>query len=97
MICEIELVKRLLLSLIFYLIYSMISLINKIIIHKKSLKKLCIDMIIFSFKSISDINYMKLNSISFRLIGCYNNHTLIARLLLNKKIINQQMYIILKI
>jgi len=49
-------------------------------------------MVPLSFKSISEINYTKLNSISFRLVGCYGNHTLIAKLLLNKRIINKQMY-----
>ncbi|GBC07437.1 hypothetical protein RclHR1_07470002 [Rhizophagus clarus] len=68
------------------------GLVDKIIISKESLKKLCNDMVPLSFKSISDINFTKLNSISFRLIGCYGNHTLIAKLLLNKNIINQQIY-----
>ncbi|CAG8468585.1 16130_t:CDS:2 [Funneliformis caledonium] len=43
-------------------------------------------------KSISEINYTKLNSISVRLIGCYGNRHLIAKLLLNLEIINQQIY-----
>ena len=75
----------------------MFHLVDKIIISKDSLKKLCNDMVPLSFKSISEINYTKLNSISFRLIGCYGNHTLIAKLLLNKEIINEQMYVIIKI
>jgi hypothetical protein len=50
-------------------------------------------MVPLSFKSISDINFTKLNSISFRFIGCYGNHTLIAKLLLSKKLINKEMYI----
>ncbi|CAI2161360.1 13694_t:CDS:10 [Funneliformis geosporum] len=68
------------------------GLVDKIIISKDSLKKLCNDMVPSSFKSISEINYTKLNSISFRLIGCYGNHTLIAKLLLDQGIINQQMH-----
>ncbi|PKC68807.1 hypothetical protein RhiirA1_456805 [Rhizophagus irregularis] len=68
------------------------GLVDKIIISKDSLKKLCNDMVPYSFKSISDINFTKLNSISFRLVGCYGNHTLIAKLLLNKNIINQQIH-----
>lgn len=74
--------------------HFVIYLVDKIIISKDSLKKLCNDMVPYSFKSISDINFTKLNSISFRLVGCYGNHTLIAKLLLNKNIINQQMYVI---
>ncbi|CAI2197244.1 1848_t:CDS:2, partial [Funneliformis geosporum] len=56
------------------------------------LKKLCDDMAPSSFKSISEINYTKLNSISIRLIGCYGNRNLITKLLLNLEIINQQTY-----
>ncbi|GBC20091.1 uncharacterized protein OCT59_006577 [Rhizophagus irregularis] len=67
-------------------------LADKIIISKDSLKKLCNDIVPLSFKSISEIDYMKLNSTSFRLIGCYGNHILIAKLLLNGAIINQQLY-----
>jgi len=68
------------------------GLVDKIIISKDSLKKLCNDMVPSSFKSISEINYTKLNSISIRLIGCYGNHTLIAKLLLNQGVINQQIH-----
>jgi hypothetical protein len=53
--------------------------------------KLCNDMVPSSFKSISEINYTSLNSISFRLIGCYGNRNLIAKLLLNRNIIDQQL------
>ncbi|PKK57603.1 hypothetical protein RhiirC2_858154 [Rhizophagus irregularis] len=67
-------------------------LADKIIISKDSLKKLCNDIAPLSFKSISEIDYTKLNSTSFRLIGCYGNHILIAKLLLNGDIINQQLY-----
>ncbi|GBC07438.1 hypothetical protein RclHR1_07470003 [Rhizophagus clarus] len=68
------------------------GLVDKIIISKDSLKGLCNDIVPLSFKSISDINFTKLNSISFRLIGCYGNHTLIAKLILSKKIINKEIY-----
>ncbi|GBC20093.1 uncharacterized protein OCT59_006574 [Rhizophagus irregularis] len=68
------------------------GLVNKIIISKNFLRKLCNDMVPLSFKSIFDINFTKLNSISLRLIGCYGNHTLIAKLLLNKNIINKKIY-----
>jgi hypothetical protein len=65
--------------------------VDKILISKEYLKKLCNDMVPSSFKSISEINYTELNSISFRLIGCYGNRNLIAKLLLNKNIIDQQL------
>ncbi|PKY52349.1 hypothetical protein RhiirA4_469932 [Rhizophagus irregularis] len=65
---------------------------DHIILSKDSLKKLCNDWSPLSFKSISEINYTKLNSISFRLIGCYGNHALIAKFLLNNKIINQKIH-----
>ncbi|RGB38368.1 hypothetical protein C1646_755794 [Rhizophagus diaphanus] len=68
------------------------GLVDKTIISMESLKKLCNNMVPLSFKSISDINFTKLNSISLRLIGCYGNHTLIAKLLLNKNIINKKIY-----
>ena len=64
---------------------------DKIIIYEKSLEKLCNDMDPLSFKSISEISYAALNSISFRLIGCYGNHALIAKLLLKKNLINEQL------
>ncbi|CAB4446571.1 unnamed protein product [Rhizophagus irregularis] len=68
------------------------GIVDKIIISKEYLGKLCNDMVQSSFKSISEINYSELNSISFRLIGCYGNRILIAKLLLNKNIIDQQLY-----
>ncbi|CAB4410518.1 unnamed protein product [Rhizophagus irregularis] len=68
------------------------SSVDRITISKDSLKKLCNNIIPSSFKSISEIDYEKLNSISFRLIGCYGNHFLIAKFLLNKKIIDQKIY-----
>ena|SRR6266540_333348 len=74
--------------------FIIFHLLDRIIISKDSLKKLCNKRFPASFKSISDINYKELNSISIRLIGCYGNHTLIAKLLLDKKIIDQQMYVI---
>ncbi|CAG8435124.1 11383_t:CDS:10 [Funneliformis mosseae] len=66
------------------------GLVDKIIISKDSLKKLCNDMVPLSFKSISEINYTKLNSISFRLVGCYGIHNLIVKLLFEKNIIDQR-------
>jgi hypothetical protein len=69
--------------------------VEKIIISMESLKKLCNNMVPSSFKSTSDIDFTELNSISFRLIGCYGNRTLIARLLLKTKIINKNMCVIL--
>ncbi|CAB4420461.1 unnamed protein product [Rhizophagus irregularis] len=68
------------------------GIVDKIIISKEQLRKLCNDMVPSSFKSISEINYTKLNSISIRLIGCYGNRNLIAKLMLNRNIINQQIY-----
>uniref|UniRef100_U9TIE7 Uncharacterized protein n=1 Tax=Rhizophagus irregularis (strain DAOM 181602 / DAOM 197198 / MUCL 43194) TaxID=747089 RepID=U9TIE7_RHIID len=68
------------------------GIVDKIIISKEYLGKLCNDMVPSSFKSISEINYSKLNSIPFRLIGCYGNRILIAKFLLNKNIIDQQLY-----
>ncbi|CAB4410523.1 unnamed protein product [Rhizophagus irregularis] len=68
------------------------GVVNKIIISKEYLRKLCNDMVPSSYKSISEINYTELNSISFRLIGCYGNRNLIAKLLLNRNIIDQQLY-----
>ncbi|CAG8614863.1 4874_t:CDS:10, partial [Gigaspora rosea] len=68
------------------------GLVDKIIISKDSLKKLCNDMVPYSFTSISEIEYNRLNTISFRLIGCYGNHLLIAKLLLKMKIINSKLF-----
>ncbi|PKY52172.1 hypothetical protein RhiirA4_408076 [Rhizophagus irregularis] len=67
------------------------GIVDKIIISKEYLEKLCNDMVPSSFKSISEINYTELNSISFRLIGCYGNRNLIAKLLLNGNIIDQKL------
>ncbi|EXX55915.1 hypothetical protein RirG_220880 [Rhizophagus irregularis DAOM 197198w] len=73
------------------------GIVDKIIISKEQLRKLCNDMVPSSFKSISEINYTKLNSVSFRLIGCYGNRNLIAKLLLNRNLINQQIYDLLTV
>ncbi|CAB5383350.1 unnamed protein product [Rhizophagus irregularis] len=73
------------------------GIVDKIIISKEYLGKLCNDMVPSSFKSISEINYSKLNSIPFRLIGYYGNRILIAKLLLNKNIIDQQLYELLTV
>jgi hypothetical protein len=64
--------------------------VDKIIISKECLEKLCNDLDPSSFKSIYDINYTKLNSKSLRLIGCYGNRILIAKFLFNKNLIDQQ-------
>ncbi|CAG8491773.1 7035_t:CDS:10 [Funneliformis caledonium] len=68
------------------------GLVDKIIISKEGLKNLCNDYVKNSFKSISDIDYNQLNSCTMRLIGFYGNHVLIAKLLLNKDIIDQKLY-----
>ncbi|CAI2196634.1 7966_t:CDS:2, partial [Funneliformis geosporum] len=68
------------------------GLVDKIIISKEGLKDLCNDYVKDSFKSISDIDYNQLNSCSMKLIGCYGNHVLIAKLLLDKDIIDQKLY-----
>ncbi|CAJ0745662.1 24557_t:CDS:2, partial [Entrophospora sp. SA101] len=54
------------------------------------LEKLCNELVPKIFKSVSNINYKKLNKVSFNLVGCYGNSELIAKLLLIKKIINQK-------
>jgi len=66
-------------------------IVDKIIISKEGLKNLCNKFVPNSFKSISEIDYNRLNSRSLRLIGCYGNNTLIAKLLLNKNYIDQQL------
>ncbi|CAG8829268.1 5055_t:CDS:2, partial [Gigaspora rosea] len=63
---------------------------DKIIISTESLKKLCNDLEPDSFKSISNIDYAKLNHAKLKLIGCYGNHVLIAKLLLKNNIIDEQ-------
>ncbi|CAB4409762.1 unnamed protein product [Rhizophagus irregularis] len=68
------------------------GLVDKIIIYKEGLKNLCNDLVQHSFKSISEIDYNQLNSCSLRLIGCYGNHNSIAKFLLNKNIIDYQLY-----
>jgi hypothetical protein len=70
---------------------TLFCLVNKIIISKKCLKRLCTELVPSSFKTISEINYAELNKASFNLVGCYGNYELIARLLLNKKIIDQKL------
>ncbi|CAB5351432.1 unnamed protein product [Rhizophagus irregularis] len=68
------------------------GIVDKIIISKEYLRKLCNDMVPSSFESISEIDYTELNSISFRLIGCYGNRNLIAKFLLSRNIIDQKLY-----
>ncbi|RHZ83302.1 hypothetical protein Glove_97g119 [Diversispora epigaea] len=45
-----------------------------------------------SFKSVSKINYEKLNSRPIRLVGCYSRNGLIVKFLLAKTIIDQKNY-----
>ncbi|CAG8819110.1 7243_t:CDS:2, partial [Racocetra persica] len=66
--------------------------IGRIIISTESLKRLCNDLEPNSFKSISNINYKKLNHTKLKFIGCYGNHILIAKLLLKTKTIDKAMY-----
>ncbi|CAG8803022.1 8654_t:CDS:2, partial [Racocetra persica] len=68
------------------------GLVDKILISEQHLKKLCNEMISSSFKSISKIQFERLNSCLVRLIGCYGRNDLIAKLLLNKGVINHAIY-----
>ncbi|RHZ89868.1 hypothetical protein Glove_9g264 [Diversispora epigaea] len=68
------------------------GLVDKIIISQSDVKKLCNDMIPGSFKSISKINYEKLNSCQIHLIGIYGRNSLIAKLLLDKGMIDEKTY-----
>ncbi|CAG8435112.1 3623_t:CDS:10, partial [Funneliformis mosseae] len=65
---------------------------DKITISRDYLEKLCNNYVPSSFKTISEIDFTKLNSISIHLIGCYGNHALIAGLLKKKGIIDQQIH-----
>ncbi|CAI2198795.1 6231_t:CDS:2, partial [Funneliformis geosporum] len=66
--------------------------IDKISLSKEGLEQLCNNFISDSYQSISEIDYNKLNSKSLQLIGCYGNHNLIAKLLLNQEKIDQRLY-----
>ncbi|RHZ90025.1 hypothetical protein Glove_9g277 [Diversispora epigaea] len=68
------------------------GLVDKIIISESDVKKLCNDMIPGSFKTISKINYKKLNSFPIHLIGIYGRNSLIAKLLLDKGIVDDKTY-----
>ncbi|GBC16228.2 hypothetical protein GLOIN_2v1865248 [Rhizophagus irregularis DAOM 181602=DAOM 197198] len=68
------------------------GLVDKIIISQQDVKRLCNKIMPNSFKSISKINYEKLNSRSIRLVGCYGRNELIAKFLFIKNIINQKNY-----
>ncbi|CAG8518802.1 6940_t:CDS:10, partial [Acaulospora morrowiae] len=70
------------------------GLVDKIIISKESLKKFCNKMVPSSYRSISEINYEKLDSISVNLVGCYGNYTLIAKLLHKQRIIDERMQLL---
>ncbi|CAG8514358.1 11433_t:CDS:10, partial [Scutellospora calospora] len=68
------------------------GLVDKILISQQDLKKLCNEMVPNSFKSISKIQFEQLNSCHVHLIGCYGRNDLIAKLLLNKNVIDQVIY-----
>ncbi|CAG8527981.1 4800_t:CDS:10 [Funneliformis mosseae] len=76
--------------------YCLLDLHNDTIDHisvsKEGLKNLCNDFVSDSFQSVSEIDYKQLNSQSLHLIGCYGNHNLIAKLLLNHEKIDQPLY-----
>ncbi|CAG8548283.1 10484_t:CDS:10 [Ambispora gerdemannii] len=68
------------------------GLVDKIIISDQHVKRLCNELVPNSFKSISKIDYKKLNSKRVHLIGCYGRNEMIAKFLLNKNIIDQTNY-----
>ncbi|CAG8627351.1 10440_t:CDS:2, partial [Ambispora gerdemannii] len=68
------------------------GLVDKIIISQQHVKRLCNGLVPRSFKSISKIDYKKLNSKNIRLVGCYGRNEMIAKFLLNKAIIDQAKY-----
>ncbi|CAG8668355.1 6589_t:CDS:2, partial [Ambispora gerdemannii] len=68
------------------------GLVDKIIIWQQHVKRLCNELVPRSFKSISKIDYKKLNSKSVHLIGCYGRNEMIAKFLLNKNAIDQTNY-----
>lgn len=70
---------------------------DKIIISQSDVKRLCDDIIPGSFRSISKIDYEKLNSRQIHLIGIYGRNSLIAKLLLDKGIIDDEMYAYLRL
>ncbi|CAG8665692.1 5558_t:CDS:10, partial [Funneliformis caledonium] len=71
-------------------LYRLLDLYKDVDLH--DIKRLCDDIMPNSFKSISKINYKKLNSRSIRLVGCYGRNELIAKFLHNKNIISKENY-----
>ncbi|KAG9300637.1 hypothetical protein G9A89_023435 [Geosiphon pyriformis] len=68
------------------------GLVDKIIISQRFVKKLCNEIVPNSFKSISKINFKKLNSKEISLVGVYGRNEMIAKFLLNQNIIDQSIY-----
>ncbi|CAG8501198.1 7794_t:CDS:10 [Ambispora gerdemannii] len=68
------------------------GLVDKIIISQQHVERLCHELVPNSFKSISKIDYKKLNSKRVRLVGCYGRNEMIANFLLRKNIIDQTTY-----
>ncbi|CAG8442852.1 12656_t:CDS:10 [Acaulospora colombiana] len=68
------------------------GLVDKIIISKEHIKKLCNEIVLNSYRSISKIRFEQLNTRRIYLIGCYGRNALIAKLLLKKGFIDQSIY-----
>ncbi|CAG8676556.1 16012_t:CDS:10, partial [Cetraspora pellucida] len=61
------------------------GLVDKIIISKEYVEKICNEMVPNSYKSISKIRFEQLNSRCVHLVGCYGKNALIAKLLLREE------------
>ncbi|KAF0545012.1 e3 ubiquitin-protein ligase trip12 [Gigaspora margarita] len=68
------------------------GLVDKIIISKEYVEKICNEMVPNSYKSISKIRFEQLNSRRVHLVGCYGKNALIAKLLLREGVIDQSIY-----
>ncbi|KAG9305010.1 hypothetical protein G9A89_007413 [Geosiphon pyriformis] len=68
------------------------GLVDKIIISQQFVKKLCNEIVPNSFKSISKVNYKKLNSKAISLVGVYGRNEMIANFLLHQNIINHSIH-----
>ncbi|CAG8543055.1 1278_t:CDS:2, partial [Acaulospora morrowiae] len=66
--------------------------VEKIIVSQEFLKKLCNDMVPGSFESISKVNYASLNTKSLGFIGIYGRCEVIAKYLLQKNVIDKEIY-----
>ncbi|KAJ3029424.1 UNVERIFIED_CONTAM: hypothetical protein HDU68_012191 [Siphonaria sp. JEL0065] len=71
---------------------SSIGSIEKIVIEQTQLKKLCNKLQPSSYKSLANVDYHALDKVTLNLVGIYGNKELIACVLFDKRLFDQETF-----